>query len=456
MRSIHRGVALVLAATLVAASCGDDDTEASDPTTTTTTTTEATDGSPTSTEVTTTSEPIVLTDSFRGVTADTILVGYPTIDFDRLNNDFGLDLTFASFAPAMERMVEDLNDRGGIHGREVEMLVRPFLPVGPVQAEQICVELTEDREVFAVLGGFAGPGAADVNECFTDLHDTILVGGNPTPEQLERASAPWITNSMRQVRRAAGLVDLLEANDRLDEVGTLGIIASTPSEEPIVDAARTAFVDAGNEVAFHAIITTTGDEFLTRGDVDTMVERGRREGVDSFLFIGDDAYANEQLVLSGDDFNLIWLNSDQVTGWRTDPPPGLDETKLLLASGSGRSSRDDPEWADCVRLTDEAYGVEIKPVSELELGEINHWSAMVNACLTLRLFEEVATAAGPDLTNESFAAAVESFGSYTMPGSPFASLGPGKYDGQDTLRLTTWNHDEAAWEAISEAFDNSP
>ena len=466
MGSVRSVARVVLVVGLLAASCSDDDADTTTDSTTTTATTAAaaaaddtttTDpDSTTTTAAVTTTEPIVLTDSFRGVTADSITIGYPAIDFDRLNASFGLDLTFASSAPLIERMVDDLNERGGILGREVEVLVRPYVPVGPVEVEQICIEYTEDVGVFAVLGGFAGPGAADVNECITDLHETILVGGIPTPEQLARAKAPWITNSMRQERRATGLVELLDVNDRLEEIGTLAIIASTPSEEPIVDAARAAFEAADTAVAFQAIITTTGDEFLTRGDVDTIVERGRREGVDSFLFIGDDAYANEQLILSGDEFNLVWLNSDNVTGWRTDPPPELENTKLILATGAGRSSRDDPEWADCIRLADEAYGLEITPVSELELGETNHWSALVGVCLNLRLFEQVATAAGPDLTNESFAAAVESFGSYTMPGSPFASLGPGKYDGQDTLRLTTWNHDDAAWEAISEPFDNSP
>ena len=129
---------------------------------------------------------------------------------------------------------------------------------------------------------------------------------------------------------------------------------------------------------------------------------------------------------------------------------------MILASGAGRAGRDDPEWGDCIRLADEAYGVEIRPPRELEPGETDYWTGMVNACLTLRLFVELATAAGPHLTNESFAAAVDGFGSYSMPASPFASLGPGKYDGNDTIRLTTWNLDEGEWEPISEPHEVEP
>ena len=116
-------------------------------------------------------------------------------------------------------------------------------------------------------------------------------------------------------------------------------------------------------------------------------------------------------------------------------------------------SSDDPEWADCVELAEEAYGTEVKSSEELVDGETDYWTGMVNACLNLRLFELVATAAGPELTNDSFAAAVETFGDYTLPGAPFASLGNGKYDGSDTLRLTTWDVEAGEWTAITGPFD---
>ena len=442
-------VALVLA--LVAAACGDDDSTSS-PSSTTTTAEESTTTTA-AVDTTTTTEAVELTDSFRGVTADTILVGFTTVDFERLNQNFGLELTFADAVPAMEAVVAHLNDQGGILGRRIELVSRRFVPVGPVEVEAICVELTEDLGVFAVLGGFAGPGAEDVNDCLTDTHETIIVGGTPTPQQLERARASWISNTMERERRARGLVAVLDAEGRLDELGELGIIASTPNDAGVVDAARDAFTQAGATVAFDATVSTTGDETATRAEVDVFFERARAEGVDTFLFIGDDAYANEQLILRSGDTNLVWLFSDNVQGWNTDPPPGLDDVPLILASGSGDGSRDDPAWGNCIELVDEAYGTEVRPPHELEVGETNYWSALANACLNVRLFAAVAAAAGPDLTNESFTAAAESFGDYELPGSPFASLGPGKPDGLDTLRLTTWDHDAGRWTPISDPFD---
>jgi len=126
---------------------------------------------------------------------------------------------------------------------------------------------------------------------------------------------------------------------------------------------------------------------------------------------------------------------------------------LILGSGSGDRTRDEPEWGDCIELADEAYGAEVRPPRELEAGEPQLWSSTYNNCVNLRLFEQIATAAGPDLTNESFATAADSFGSYELPGAPFASIEAGKYDGLDTMLLTTWDQDETRWAPISEPFD---
>ena len=76
----------------------------------------------------------MLTDSFRGVTAEAIRVGFTSIDFERLNRDFGLTLTYANYGPSVDALVADLNARGGILGRRIEVVHRLFLPVGPVAA----------------------------------------------------------------------------------------------------------------------------------------------------------------------------------------------------------------------------------------------------------------------------------------------------------------------------------
>ena len=50
-----------------------------------------------------------------------------------------------------------------------------------------------------------------------------------------------------------------------------------------------------------------------------------------------------------------------------------------------------------------------------------------------------ATEAGADLTQDSFAAAIERLGPIDLPGFPFASLGPDKFDADDSFRLAVFD-----------------
>ena len=59
-----------------------------------------------------------------------------------------------------------------------------------------------------------------------------------------------------------------------------------------------------------------------------------------------------------------------------------------------------------------------------------------------RPWSAAATAAGPELTNDSFRTGIESLGSISLPGQALASFGPGKYDGEDGFRLVSFDPDD--------------
>jgi len=73
--------------------------------------------------------------------------------------------------------------------------------------------------------------------------------------------------------------------------------------------------------------------------------------------------------------------------------------------------------------------------------------------LSLLLVAQVAAAAGPDLTNDSFGAAAASMGTIRIPAERFASLGPGKPDARDGLALAEWDQVAKRWAPASEKFD---
>ena len=451
-------IGMALAVLLFAGACGGDGGDVVEPAMTTTTvaptTTTTTTVAPTTTTTTTTEAPIVLTDSFRGVTAEAIRVGFTSIDFERLNRDFGLTLTYANYGPSVDALVADLNARGGILGRRIEVVHRLFLPVGPVSAEAACVELTGDEEVFAVLNGFAGPGAESVNECFVDTYETILVGGGPTPEQLERARATWITTDIGLTRRGLAFVNLLREAGWLDDLGVFMVYGANVEALPIMDAVAAALEAEGVSVPVVTANEYTGDETATIAFLEVALEKARTQGVSTIWMVGEALYSQEYIFSLGDEFNLLIHNGDSESRWSQEPPPGVENAGTILTNRAF-PSRDDPSMAQCLEVVEAALGVEVKTPDVLVAGETNYWAGMSGPCQYLALFDAVATAAGPDLTNESFAAAVASIGAFSIPGVPYVSLGPGKFDARDSLTLARWSNDLMAWEAISDPVDTA-
>ena len=218
MKSTRTLISVLLALVVLAAACGSDDDsgevaseqsststseaaeEVTEEETTTTTTTEpvAEDES-----TTTTTEPAELTASWKGVTEDTIELGFILPDYDQLRELGLVDINVGDQQLTVDTLVADINSRGGILGRQISGTLETVFPLGLAEAEAACVLFTEDIGVFAVIGEFSGP-AADANVCFTDLAETIMVGGQPSPEQLEQAKVAWISSNLSAERRLEG------------------------------------------------------------------------------------------------------------------------------------------------------------------------------------------------------------------------------------------------------------
>ena len=101
----------------------------------------------------------------------------------------GIDLRLGEYKKSYETLVEQINDKGGINGRQLELVFAPINPVGTAPAEEACLKLTEDEQVFVAVGFFLN----DAVLCPVETHDTAVIGGGQTPERMARAKAPWFT-----------------------------------------------------------------------------------------------------------------------------------------------------------------------------------------------------------------------------------------------------------------------
>jgi hypothetical protein len=123
-----------------------------------------------------------------GVTDDSVKIGVTYVDLESLGDV--VDISHGDYEAAYEALFDDINAHGGINGRTLEPVIVPINPVGTAASDAACVELTEDEDVFMVIGFFLDDGVL----CPLGTHQTAVIGGAMSPERLRRAQAPWVTN----------------------------------------------------------------------------------------------------------------------------------------------------------------------------------------------------------------------------------------------------------------------
>ena len=151
---------------------------------------------------------------------------------------------------------------------------------------------------------------------------------------------------------------------------------------------------------------------------------------------------SNQLTRQGWDGQILlasYAGINTIGGTQEVPPEELEG----IIGTKGATSEE--AWAldatqDCVDVLEAANpDITVKPAAEVVGDEIDWATPLITHCVTLRLFELIATAAGPNLTHDSFVAGAESLGEIELPNIPLASLGPGKIDATDGMRLSTFD-----------------
>lgn len=449
-------LAVLLVLALIAASCGDDSTDADegDPTPTD----GADDGSDDSadddgdsadggddgddgSESTSTTEPVELTASWTGVTEEVIRLGFTTSDLIQLKALGLVDIDRGDPQIVLDALIADVNDRGGIHGRMLEGYLEVLLPIDATAADASCIRLTEDIGVFAVLAPFVGPNT-ELNPCINSRNETIIIGGQPTAEQLEVSAAPWISNTMFASRRLAGVIELMEAEGLLGD--TVGLVVRSEETGASDDIVKPALEALDKRVVEVLNDSEPGDVLAGEAQWERFIELWKTEDVDSVVMIENTAtFGSTQLVGSDLDANFLIVDSTALLrglGFLDGAVPADLDGVIGSAGASEEESWELDATQECIRIFEEANpDIEVVPTTQVTEGE-SDWFGNINIfCPVLQLFELAATAAGPDLTHESFLAAVESLGEIEIHGQVFASLGPDKYDASDAIRLTVFD-----------------
>ena len=370
----------------------------------------------------------------RGVTDDTITLGYLYLDFDAVRERGLIDLNWGPMADHAQTIVDHINANGGINGRSIELITRALDPVDSNSAQAACLELTEDNDVFAVLGTLR----RDEVLCYTEQHETIaVVNADMTQERLDRSGVPYVSVNVTRERATQAFVAESVERDLFD--GTTVAVVSVDAAAAATDVAIPALTDAGVDVELEVLIQGDGTVGGAAAELTANVESMRARGIDTVFVVGDAVIAVNTFI--GEDFLPTMFFTDQgaaaTTAGRADMTvfPAV-YTYGGLQAGNEESFTEPLFQEECVAPWDAANpDLAAENPSVVPAGEPSHGVGLRVACRALSVFTTIAEAAGENLNNDTFGAALEELGEVALPGTGIGTLGNGKYDALDDLRL---------------------
>ena len=402
--------------------------------------------------------PVVRTASFRGVTEDNIRIGAGFWDVSVFGFGF-----FGDPEPVWDALIGVVNANGGVHGRMLEVSIAGFNPALAEEMLAACIKLTEDDKVFAVLGGMRG----DANFCVSEQHETIHLGSqvNARGELLERARAPIASFRIEGTIREEAFIAELARRGWFDGATAVGVhFDGSDTADQLGDVAESAMADAGVEIAITMNIDDLVlDEDTMESQTEIMQEQVANAEIDRMVIFG--AAATGLITYGELGFPLAAVDS---TNFTTAISSGIDPAALdgTISSAVRLNLATDPVDAQTQQCLDDVAAAlpdtrfeRPGPGVENSDDDPNYWSYTVLACRDLSLFVQIATAAGVELTNDSFLAGLESLTEISLPEIPFVSFGPGKYNGNDTLRLVEFDGDadeDGEIVALGDAVDMTP
>jgi Periplasmic binding protein len=405
-----------------------------------------------------------LTDSFRGVTADTIKLGIVLVDYDCIAQF--VDFNRGDQQAVYDAYVADVNENGGVLGRQIEPVYETYCPIGNAEALEVCTKLTQDEEVFAVTGVFID-FSGDAQLCLSRDNETVHIG-----RELERAwieEAPpglLVTPQIAAERRIEVLMNLLETEGSLEDK-TVAVMSDDDTAARAEAAVIPALDELGVDQGSTAVITVTdaNDTAAGQAQLDSFIEKWKQEDVDTIVLVGLSIVSRQWVEKIKDKMPDVQLLADTPTSTleaardaQHDNPENNAYEGLITADGrNGQETYEALVDDGCVKIAEDATGETVVAPEELKPGtdgkRTELWITVSDACTDLWMFRDIAEKAGADLTNDSWAEAVEGFGEITIPGQEFSSFGPDKYDAEDGFRLVEYDPtigDDGDWAAITE------
>ena len=398
--------------------------------------------------------PVVLTDSYQGVTETEIAIGVAAIDPVQINEMFGIDLGIFPVQDLYAAMSADLNEQGGIHGRNVAVHVVPFLPIGSTDSERVCTELIEDKKVFVVIGQFLEDNAL----CITELHGHPYVGhfGENTERQ-ERSNGLFFATEMKQTRqRVGGTTEMIRAGD-LDGYN-VGVYYEAPPDKEYADAVQPLLEEAGiNVVGVYSPGATTTDTVQNEQNTDAISTRMEADGVDLILNLSNVYGIISSAQRIGWEVRIAHTNGQAADRLDIANDQGIEDeymARTFAVTTNKPTSEEalaDPGVQECLAVFEERSSDE-----PLDLTDDDIVNGVVNHCRAFALTVKILEAAGGNITPETFKAAAEGLGTFDLPAMMGASLSPDKHSAGSLVRRYEYFPEVRTYLPVGEPIPTQP
>jgi ABC-type branched-subunit amino acid transport system substrate-binding protein len=447
MKRWKRIASVLIVAALFAAGCGDDTTDADPPSASTTSVSDSTPDPVDSTEpdpdqVDTTDPDAIVSVDERGVTDEEIALGVAVLEFPEV-----LGLDWGNQQEIWDIMIQDVNAKGGVHGRQLVPTYANYSPIDLATADTACVELTEDAELFAVLGGFTGL-VSDANTCFA-LAGVAQFGVSPQPDVAP--DVPWVAAEADENRRMALWANYLIEEGILDGK-TFAIVAFSPRISDVEENLLPVLADAGLEPADQFYTDFTGgDSTALDAEMSIWAERMRANGIEH-LFLVDDA-----LALIGD-LEAAGYSGEASSDWsigltteEADNGADLNGT-LSMSPISDRDAWNTPKVQECRDIV-EAARPDLAPIAtpgDTTTDDVQWERTVLWVCRYVDLFVVTMEAASAPTHEAILEAVTTNMSSFSFAENEFASFGPGKFDANDGFVVTEWDTAAGDWVPITE------
>ena len=131
-----------------------------------------------------------------GVTDEAVKIGIVYPDFKALGD--AVKINHGDYEAAYTAVINDINERGGIHGRKIEPVFAPVNPASSTSTDETCTKLTQDDPVFLATGLFFGESVT----CFVNVNQTAVLGGDMTDERVVSPRRPGSPTTSARTRRS--------------------------------------------------------------------------------------------------------------------------------------------------------------------------------------------------------------------------------------------------------------